>query len=231
MGWRRRWSLTPERDLQIVRLFDDMPTTALATDGDSIWAGTPQGLRRLNRDGQTEELTPLYDGGALLDGAVEALWADGQGSLWIGIDGIVAQVRLDTATESIKVYQVKGNRIPVTAIRRDMNGNVWISTAGDGVLKHLFENGGEIGSLPSGRCDRRRPRQRQVRALASMTLAASGLRRRLASPVTRGGPGSIWTVDRRRSGQRPAVRPPGEALGSNRTGRGAVTQGPLFAAL
>ena len=160
-------SLLDDEDLQVVPPLGAVPIAALAVDGDSIWAGTPQGLWRLRRDGQTPEYTPLYDGDNPLDGAVQALWADGQGSLWVGIDGNAVRYRPGQRRTPVFEFSTRqSNRPPVTAIRKDLNGSVWISTAGGGVVQYMFENDVQISSRTLGSATGGGLSSNSVRAMA-----------------------------------------------------------------
>jgi ligand-binding sensor domain-containing protein len=134
----------------------------IVTDGDVVWVGTSRGLWQLARGGtdlkrqtvvmadamQLDELgiTKLADVERRLTvpltGAVEALWSDGAGSLWLGSGSTVVQ--FDPATgvgRSFEPFSQEGGEVAITAIAGTPGQRVWIASAGAGVVQYMFADG------------------------------------------------------------------------------------------
>ena len=128
--------------------FEDNPVAALAADEDGVWVGTQRGLWRSSRDGESETPIKLEANGKPLTGAIQALWADEAGDLWVGVDGQAVKYRPTIRkTTFYEETALAGSGPPVTGIGADANGSVWISTAGSGIVQYQFEDEEQISAV------------------------------------------------------------------------------------
>lgn len=107
---------------------------ALQPDGEAMWVGTTEGLARVSR-----ERVHVFDSwnSALPGDVIGALaldpWGDllvGAGSKLLAWDGAVADFRVLLETDAGR---------PVSGIAVDENGDIWVTTGGDGVYALLFQ--------------------------------------------------------------------------------------------
>lgn len=104
---------------------------------DNIWIGTTKGLS-IYRDGkfepvklhQTDKNLPEYLKWKDTNFAIQSLWEDNSGKMWIGVGGALY------VAENGNIRLIHGGH-HVHAIRQDKEGNVWAAT-NKGVL--LFQN-------------------------------------------------------------------------------------------
>lgn len=91
-----------------------------------VWMGTASGLSRF--DGKQIINYTTEDG--LADGAVKAIYIDTLGAIWLGhVDGGITRLYQD------KVEMLFSMSADITSIASDDEGNLWVSSFGEGVIK------------------------------------------------------------------------------------------------
>ncbi len=112
-------------------LWGTIEVTALASDsGGRVWVGTErQGLLPL-KDGQTEERIPLP-----LGGAINALYHDQMGRLWIGQRTRNKVTVLEDGKPVVFDLANASGDIDIRVIAEDANGAMWFGTAGSGLWR------------------------------------------------------------------------------------------------
>lgn len=102
--------------------------SCMATMGNDLWLGTPDGLIQFNyRTGSNSTLTQL-DG--LASSNISALHIDKEGTVWVGsrVKGIS---RLDESGASLVPLGMNFTPVDLTT---DQQGRLWVATEGQGVL-------------------------------------------------------------------------------------------------
>ncbi len=149
-----------------------------SADG-TLWIGSDRGLWRLAPGLSEPEQIPVYAVDAaeleaqgigrladvdlaeaeLMSGPVEALWSDGEGSLWLGSGAQVLQFdpRLHVG-RSFEPFEEAQGAITITAITGTPGERVWITSDGGGVVQFMFAGGllsaaGNLGSSSQGGLD------------------------------------------------------------------------------
>lgn len=124
-----------------------------------VWLGfLSSGLARY--DGHSLEPYGLEDG--LADATVRGVVEDGAGHLWVATDAglSVSDLPLDRLGPSERVRflrrvggaELVASRVRPNAVSVSETGEVWVGTAGEGVLRYRFGPGGdlEVGAVGSG---------------------------------------------------------------------------------
>lgn len=108
-----------------------------------LWIATEDGLNKYDGIKFTVYKNEPKDSTSLENNYVKCLFEDSKNRFWIGsINGLQQFNRQTNCFEDIQLLSSKGHPITrlVTSIIEDRQGNVWISTSGDGILKMSKEN-------------------------------------------------------------------------------------------
>ena len=108
-----------------------------------LWIATEDGLNKYDGIKFTVYKNDLKDTASLKNNYVKYLFEDSKNRFWIGgLNGLQQFNRQTNCFEDIQLLSSKGHPITmlVTSIIEDRQGNVWISTSGEGILKMSKEN-------------------------------------------------------------------------------------------
>jgi ligand-binding sensor domain-containing protein/two-component sensor histidine kinase len=117
--------------------FSSQAVTAILEDGRGfLWIGTENGAKRYDRIHNTVvHYTPGASRRNLLGNYVQAIIEDHLGFIWIGtLDGGVNKQNLDGTFEHFTWHSTRGSAV-LMCLREDSDGNLWIGTMGDGLLR------------------------------------------------------------------------------------------------
>lgn len=155
--------------------------TSLQDNRGFMWFGTIDGLNRYDGYNFTIYVNDPGDSTTISDNLIKCLFEDSKKQLWIGTGNGFLN-KFDINSESFKRYNVKNfleteidlpgsyfdyplvfsrnNNVSVTSIAEDNNGNLWLSTWGNGIIrfnpknetaKHLYHSTKDKNSLSSNR--------------------------------------------------------------------------------
>ena len=99
-----------------------------------VWLGTASGLSRF--DGKEFINYTTEDG--LADGAVKTIYIDSSGAIWLGhVDGGISKMNANAGTDGVnnKIEIVLSMSSDITSFAEDDEGNLWVGSFGDGVIK------------------------------------------------------------------------------------------------
>ena len=108
-----------------------------------LWIATEDGLNKYDGIKFTVYKNDLKDTASLKNNYVKYLFEDSKNRFWIGgLNGLQQFNRQTNCFEDIQLLSSKGHPITmlVTSIIEDRQGNVWISTSGEDILKMSKEN-------------------------------------------------------------------------------------------
>ena len=134
------YSQRPFPHMNDLERFDGKTAWNIAQDKDGdYWVGLEGGLKRFAAE--TMESIPFDD--SLFRGrSVRAVTLDEKGVLWIGTSQGVFQIAADASRDSGRITEVLTEAgesvLDVRAIRRGLDGKIWIGSLGDGA--YLAEN-------------------------------------------------------------------------------------------
>ncbi|WP_169513408.1 two-component regulator propeller domain-containing protein [Flexithrix dorotheae] len=98
----------------------------------NLWVGTDGGITVISKN--KKKYTHYYKGKGLLDDYVRRLHLDKQGDIWVGTMNGVSKYSAEKGT--FKHFNLNVN---VSCIKQDKDGNIWIGSWGNGILKYLPE--------------------------------------------------------------------------------------------
>jgi diguanylate cyclase (GGDEF)-like protein len=116
----------------------------LANVGDELWAGTDDGLYRLDADRRVIARHQLgLDADALPGAVVHAIHADDAGRLWVATSGGLVQARRDDAGLRFEAQPaLLASRVrAVLSVQSDLDGRLWLGTQ-RGLVRYDLDNGG-----------------------------------------------------------------------------------------
>ena len=126
-----------EEHLLLMSEADGLPgvqVRALQPDGEAMWVGTTEGLARIAEG----NVTVIGSGdSALPEGIIGALALDPWGDLLVGA-GSALLAWDDAAAEFRMLLDIYGD-VPVSGIAVDRDGEIWVTTGGEGVYALLFQ--------------------------------------------------------------------------------------------
>jgi signal transduction histidine kinase/ligand-binding sensor domain-containing protein/CheY-like chemotaxis protein/AraC-like DNA-binding protein len=127
------------------KLSSSYTSTIAKGDGNTIWIGTSEGLRKYNWKSKSFEAIVIKKsvGRNLLNTFIHALFIDKNNNLWIGCDGGINKYNLASCelsyfnpAENVINPHYKPNDIGFYSFCEDNNGNIWMGTYSYGLYKY-----------------------------------------------------------------------------------------------